>query len=154
MIKYCKTCKLFDPYSETCRINGIKVDGNTDYCTKYTIVLETCDWCKKKILQPIVTVLGENKVHLFCSPCASKLSTCQGCKESQVCAFETDPNPLPKIAIKQVQQGPMIAQQQIPNPERQKLFCHNCHCWDGEECIKNSTGQGCEHFKSIWEEIV
>ena len=44
--------------------------------------------------------------------------------------------------MKTIQQGIMIVQQQVPNPERIEKYCKVCNCWDDEYgCFKQGNGR-------------
>lgn len=82
-----------------------------------------------------------------CPQCYAKFNTCHMCNHGPSCAFETDPSPIPKQIQQVVRQGNMTMQQVIQNPERVKLFCFNCPCFDTDDLVCNKRTCGtCRYY--------
>jgi hypothetical protein len=153
MQKTCATCAVLDTDTKKCRLNGKEVNIDVDVCMEHTKFLIDCEVCGQTILpKQAIFLMKPNSADytLGCPNCFEVLRTCQGCVKGTQCAFETDPNPMPKVVIKTVKQGNMVAQTQVRNEEREKLFCYNCGCWDAEDKICNRTDSlCCGNFQSI-----
>ena len=138
--KYCRTCAILDPKLQKCRMFGHEVNPAVDFCSKHTTELVICELCDGQIPknQSIISVTKGKPNRLVCERCSQLYGTCQLCKNSAFCSFETDPSPLPKIVQKQVRQGNMTAITQVRNPERVEITCKkNCLCYDAEfECLR------------------
>jgi hypothetical protein len=128
------------------------VNPNTDFCSKHTTELMTCEVCGGGMprANAIIEVRNEKSIRILCERCSSAMDTCQMCKHGSQCFFETDPSPLPKVVEKVFRQGPMTTVTQIRNPERIEYCCKEkkCPCYDPEnECLKqfNTCGK-CENI--------
>lgn len=140
MEKFCRTCAILDPKLQKCRMFGHDVNPATDFCSKHDTELLTCELCGNLMPRKnaILCVRKGAPNRLLCEACMSRLGTCQTCKSGNICSFETDPSPLPKVIQKQVRQGNMTAITQVRNPERIEITCKKgCPCYDPElECLK------------------
>lgn len=135
MTKYCGTCAIFDKIKSVCGLNGRPVSKTADFCSKHTNELLICDICHLPMLPTGCYIEDAN--HIYCEKCNQYINSCQVCDKFQTCPFETDPNPLPKVVVKIIQNGNMKMQTQVRNEEREKLFCHTCGCWNEEAgCLK------------------
>ena len=103
-----------------------------------------CDYCGSP-LKPFV--INENA--LACMNCLQSFNTCRMCSESQTCAFETDPSPLPKVVVQTIRQGPAVLQMQVKNPERVKLFCFPCKCFDQDDLFCRREEGWCREYNEI-----
>ena len=152
MMNYCKTCALRDEEKSICRLTGTIIDIKTDYCSRHVKELTICEVCQ----QPMLVVgsfveKDSNEVwHQYCGRCAQLINTCQACPKFQTCPFETDPNPMPKVVTRTVQQGNMVMQVQGRNPERVALLCPTCDCWNDEFGCLKEHGQGCCKKPKFW----
>ena len=146
MIKYCQTCKLRDEAQNLCRLFGIPVVPSEDYCSKHKDKLIACSICGNALITPgTVDYDGEGNIILICDRCNQLFNTCQLCSYARKCEFETNADPMPKVIMKRVQQGNMVMQTQVKNPDRIAKFCHNCHCWlgDGIDACGKEFNIGC-----------
>lgn len=90
---------------------------------------------------------------LFCENCAERFGTCYMCQHKDICLFETDEDPMPKMVMKTIKMdGKMAATTQVMNPKRVEKFCKVCQC-NGEVdnqfvCIKRLFGT-CSNYKEI-----
>lgn len=89
-----------------------------------------CAWCGAP--QGTIVIPSDELVYTCCLNCYARLGTCAGCTHCTGCDFETNPSPLPKQIQHTMQQGNMTMQTVIKNPERVKLTCFNCFCFDEE----------------------
>lgn len=142
----CKTCRLASLPQSRCQLTGLPITAD-DFCSKHvTEDLNFCQSCRKFLLAEDTILIKNGNNHLiYCQSCASKLSACAYCRNAQICEFETNADPTPKVTLQQVRKGNMVMQTQIKNPERIKKFCHSCTCWSAEteECYKE-YGIGCD----------
>ena len=150
--KKCGNCILYVQSQNICQLTNQSIDKEKDYCSKHLTQDDvfTCDICSKLCVpfdDVIVNIDGNNFKHL-CSNCSATIKTCRVCENMPKCPFETDPNPIPKVIIQEQQFGNGKVQTQIKNPEREKLFCHDCCCWNTDEnvCMKD-TGFECKNKK-------
>lgn len=149
MKKTCQSCKLFNSNGAVCRLTGRKVDPMTDFCSSRQGEIVQCELCRNITLKPTWT-FGAGEWHGLCTECATKrLNTCFLCRNAPRCAFEQDPNPLPKFVIQQ-QRTPMgIMQAQVKNPARIEALCHRCPCWDEEKsCMREY--EYCNNLSHKW----
>lgn len=143
MVKTCGGCVLPQLHPQKyCPIFNEPIDIHDQACKKYTEEIAQCYSCGDIILEGGVLYKnkGDDAYHVVCEKCSSQRGTCVTCVEADKCAFETDPSSLPKFVMKEIRQGNMIAQQQIPNPERIRQTCQNgCNCWNEEfKCLKQN----------------
>lgn len=152
MARSCKTCMLCNKQKSICLLNGATVKMEIDDCSKHSKYLDYCDICRSPVL-PDGLVIEEDEngeLHTICGRCNQALSTCQSCKQFQICPFETDPNPLPKVVMKTIRQGNMMMQTQIKNEERVKALCHTCGCWSEECGCMKEFNVGCDKKSNFW----
>lgn len=155
MNKLCKTCILGDKIKRVCGLSNVPIDPDKDFCSHHATSIEQmnkCEICGNPILitGELLAQDDEGNWHIYCRNCDRLLKTCQSCNKYQICAFETDPNPMPKVVVKTIQQGNAVMQAQVKNEERIKLFCHSCACWDEEcGCLKEFN-MGCEKKNNFW----
>ena len=145
----CGDCALYA--SGLCRMTGLTVNAETDYCSKCVFSLQTCDLCGQETLNVIYDITNPDKILKVCQSCSEKSGTCATCKHGAHCAFNEDPSPLPKMVQKQSRQGNMISVMTVPNPERMRETClKNCDCGSEEfGCMRKNVG--CCDGK--WEQI-
>lgn len=147
--KKCSTCGLYNPRKAACALTNRKVNPSEDFCSAHQGEVTRCERCNSITLNAIWTPDGDNW-HILCSDCASALSTCNFCRSGTQCAFETNPDPLPKT-VNQTQRTPFgVTQSQIRNPEREQKFCSTCRCWstDSQSCSKSA--QNCSRHDCIY----
>ena len=152
MIKYCRTCRLGGDNATKCGLTGVPIDPTVDYCSKHMSELPVCDVCGNPFVGLAHIELDENdNPYQLCPHCHQNLGGCLLCSFAQVCAFETNPDPMPKYVVKTIQQGNVTMQAQVKNEERVKKFCHGCRCWYEEagHCLKDFN-VGCVNLTSIF----
>lgn len=135
--KTCGTCAHRQPQTQNCPLLK-RETADADSCPFHTSQLTKCSKCGVTIIRNSeIFYCGE---HTLCLRCQSQHGYCETCRNASTCSFETDPSPIPKVITQQIQQGPMIIQQQIRNPERIKITCaNNCKCYDSElGCLKEN----------------
>ena len=110
-----------------------------------------CETCRRPTEQQVLCPDGDNW-HILCPNCASQLNTCSFCKKVNVCTFETDPSPLPKMVQKQIRQGPMISVTTEMNPERIRQTCEKgCDCFDANfGCMRQF--HYCERIDHVYDD--
>lgn len=151
MINYCETCALADKVKNICMMFGMSIKPEEDYCSKHRVELYKCEVCGR----PMATlgILEQDDTgqwHRYCEECNKLYNTCQVCPNFQKCEFQTNPDPMPKVVVKTIQQGNMRMQTQIKNEERVKKFCHTCCCWNAESgCLKDFNA-GCINKPNIF----
>lgn len=105
----------------------------------------TCDVCGTEKIPMRMAILefdetGEHYLRKVCSRCSFLRGTCGRCTYGDDCAFFQVEDGLPQMVMKTIQQGIMIVQQQVPNPERIEKYCKVCNCWDDEYgCFKQGN---------------
>ena len=110
-----------------------------------------CETCGRPTEQQVLCPDGDNW-HILCPNCASQLNSCAFCKKVNVCTFETDPSPLPKMVQKQIRQGPMISVTTEMNPERIRQTCEKgCDCFDANfGCMRQF--HYCERIDHVYDD--
>ena len=95
-----------------------------------------CSYCGS----PNPPVVNQEGTEFYCVRCFNLFGTCAMCVHAEICPFETDPSPLPKVVVVQEQRGNMRIQQQIMNPERVNETCRkSCPCFSEEfACLKQN----------------
>ena len=147
-MKNCGTCgfRLLDAHTgkRYCAITKLFVEAD-DGCTKHNPNPDKCDMCGQPIVSPTGTLVVEidNGYHVLCQSCAPHYHTCNTCIVGDKCTFQ-DMSLYPSISpiiMKTQQQGMMVVQTQVKNPEREKVTCHNCGCWNEENgCMREVLG--------------
>lgn len=147
----CRTCGLFNTTESICRLTSKKVDPDESFCSRHRQTVYHCETCNNITLNPTWTQDGDTW-RCYCSKCAEELNTCRFCRLGLICAFETDPDPLPKI-ITQQQRSPFgIQQTQTRNPAREEKFCMTCRCWSTDLQVCGKQLNYCCHLDHIFEE--
>lgn len=136
-----------------CSITKLKVNKDLDSCSKHTPQesMRFCEICGNPFIEGGIIDLIDGSAHLICNNCASKLNTCQTCKEVTNCDFETNPSPIQKVIQQQVRQGNMVMMTTVKNPKRIEETCKkNCKCYDEKnECIRENI-QFCTSWVAIY----
>ena len=101
--------------------------------------MDRCFICGGAPEVPIFTEDG-TFIKYLCGRCLKIPAQCGLCEKAQICPFETDSSPLPKVVMKTIQQGNMMLQTQIKNPERIEITCKTqCPCFSEEfGCLKEN----------------
>lgn len=149
----CRTCCLSDKIKNLCLKTGTTVNLDEDFCSKHSENLPICEVCGNYIAGDMFLDQDSNeKWHSICGKCSPLLNTCKACPNIRVCEFETNPDPMPKIIMKTIQQGNMTMQTQARNEDRVKKFCINCKCWIADDinaCAKDFN-VGCVNKQDFW----
>lgn len=151
--KMCGSCAVLDPNAQTCRLTRVKKNPNSDFCSDYTDRLEKCGLCGAIMLpkDAIITYNSNDEVRLICQKCVDLISTCQVCANAANCSFETDPSALPKVVMKTVRQGNMVAQTQARNPDREAITCKvGCKCYDSELGCRREYSYCQNYTETAW----
>ncbi len=146
--KICGKCAYHDPRAGICVLRKCQVT-DSDYCSSYTNTPTVCATCQTYILGRAFLHETRNGYIEVCERCTRALPTCAGCINGAHCAFEEDPNPMPKVVMQTIRQGNAVMQTQVRNPERVKLFCEKCSCWDSEDKACNREFGCCGRHISI-----
>lgn len=114
----------------------------------------TCDVCGTEKIPMRMAILefdetGEHYLRKVCSRCSSLRGTCGRCAYGNDCAFFQVEDGLPRMVMKTTQQGVMIVQQQVPNPERIEKYCKVCNCWDN--CFKQGNRNSVSTCRNYFE---
>lgn len=142
MIKECYSCGFWNSSTGACRIFNYPLK----FCSLHEENPEKCSICGSLMLKD-QRIVDLDTGEIICRNCSKILSTCKNCTNSIVCAFDQDPDPMPKIVTKTVQQGNMTMQMQITNEERVKKFCLTCDCYLEDFGCQKTLCQGCEKIK-------
>lgn len=108
-----------------------------------------CNCCKKEFAPNEKRIWFEGLP--YCANCNQYLYTCATCLNGNICEFETNPSPSPKMIQNQIRQGNMIIQTVVKNPERIAQFCSaDCLCWNAQDndCGKTNSGV-CTNWKIL-----
>lgn len=106
----------------------------------------TCAFCGRQ-LQKHEGVLPQEAPIILCNQCGTQvLYRCSSCEYKLNCAFEHYDGPEPKFVTKQIRQGNMVAQTQVPNEELLKKLCLECSCGDYKKCFR---GDGCDKYTIV-----
>lgn len=134
-MRVCGNCAYRQHESQPCPILK-RPTASTDTCPYYASELLQCQMCGNVLVSNDQIVYRDGKT--ICLSCQNMMGTCQTCHLGQSCPFETDPSPLPKYVMATQQQGNMVMQTQVRNPERERQLCQTkCKCWDAElGCLK------------------
>jgi hypothetical protein len=128
-------CNLIDS-NGICRLMNQKAVENC-HCPHYTpFEIPTCGLCGNPTLDRMLYVGSGNKCLYICHNCKNKTGTSAFCQKAERCLLREYDGPLPLMIMKTIQQGPVVAQMQVPNPEVISATCHFCGCWDGEGCAR------------------
>lgn len=152
MTQNCQTCFFAEKNQLVCRLSGLPIDLTKDGCSHHRREVDYCEICRKPMLpQGTITECDKNgEFHHFCGQCNVFLLSCKSCGNNSICLFETDPNPMPKVVMKVVQQGNMRMQAQVKNEEREKLLCVKCDCWNEEYGCMKEFNIGCTKKTDFW----
>lgn len=151
MKKYCQSCGLRNEKENVCRLYNRKVNPTIDFCSRHTQTIYHCELCNNITLKPTFIPDG-NTWHCYCSKCSEQINGCNFCRLGPTCAFETDPDPLPKLITQQTRTPFGIQQTQIKNPCRIEKFCNSCSCWNAEEKVCYKQFGFCNNINHIFKE--
>ena len=127
-------------------------------CPIFSTTITKCALCGNIIMvQPIIDYDKDDKPHLICRNCLSA-SPCETCFRANVCYFQTDHTcQEPPMIMREVRQGNMIMQTQVPNPKRVMATCTKCECFDEDGLDTNTHCRkqaqcGCKNQKTNWRD--
>lgn len=106
-----------------------------------------CEVCGQPLQIEIIDVT-DDVPHYLCQNCAAQRHSCNFCTHGGECSFQTDPSPLPKVITQTTQNGNMIIQQQVLNPERVEITCKKfCDCFSPDfGCLRQFNTCGNHAF--------
>jgi hypothetical protein len=135
----CETC-FYHQSSIYCDLLKTRM-SLTDYCSHYLpkdMGITECCYCGQLTINPILDYKTKTEeCVLMCGKCLQSMGTCRMCKKSCRCEFEENPSTIPKIVRQRIQNNGMTIETDVLNPTRIELFCKNCDCFNGEECMRN-----------------
>lgn len=146
----CASCAYYNKNTQQCVILRIPADSD-NFCHLHSTNPIVCATCGNYIIGPSFYEYSTRGYVEVCQRCAKALGTCAGCKHGAHCAFEEDPSPLPKIVTQTIRQGNAVMQTQVRNPERVRLLCEKCACWDIENMECDREYNSCINQKCILE---
>lgn len=142
--KNCRNCSIADLHRNICRLSNLPIDPDNDYCSHGAKTLPTCSICRSPFISGTGLIIMENDIpHEICGRCAAAKNTCAVCTNGNVCEFNNNPDPMPKMVRRQIQQGNMVMSTEIMNPERIAKFCTTCKCYSEEYGCAKQNGDGC-----------
>lgn len=149
-MNYCKTCSrkgYFQDGTLGCSLNHRKINPEEDFCSWHRRdEMPRCAYCNN-IVEPEDVVIIMDTQKICCNNCSNNIGRRGTCAKRMTCEYETNLSPLPKIVMKQMRQGNSIVSMQGHNPEREKLTCFTCTCWDEIKCVCKRTSEGyCEKW--------
>lgn len=153
----CENCGLSTPRLDvpTQRICNLLqwAVKDTDTCPHHVSTTWECECCGQTFPGQPHVLLTEEKDNVYvtdavvCKQCYGSLNTCQTCQHGDVCAFKTDPSPIPPVINKTFQQDGMYMTTQVMNPDRINITCKNgCPCFVNNQCMMRSEGS-CHAYK-------
>lgn len=144
--KVCTDCALLRYNNGICPYFQESFTSEDRACPKFISSLVKCDVCGK-FTPTAVWELDGDIIHQWCQNCAEHSGCCLTCNRNSLCAFETDPNPLPKVIQQHTRQGNTVTVTQVKNPKRIEVTCaEKCKCYSKElGCLK-------EHGCCVWYE--
>jgi len=110
---------------------------------------ELCDFCGTVVPTKslVVVSFSEEKTVYTCPNCYHLVRTCRTCKHFLHCGFEEDTSE-PHQVRKTVQQGPMIMNTIINNPNLIEKHCSGCNCSSSNQ-NGNNGGYDCQRENEI-----
>lgn len=130
----CRSCAFSNPDQKICNLTQHGIDLDQDYCSRFNDNPIKCTFCGIMLLAPIVEQINDNCYYL-CPQCSESIGTCATCANGNPrCRFQTDQSTIPLYTVIQRRQGNTIIQEQIHNPERERVTCAlGCSCWNAVE---------------------
>lgn len=127
----------------------IQINPEEDYCSwhenKEAAKCAYCDSTESLILHYI----NDDDYILTCPTHSQYMYTCATCKYVDECGFNNDTSGEPKVVSQRIQQGFMVIQQQVKNPNLIARHCSVCRCSikdSNNTCLKDSNGVGCANW--------
>ena len=150
MLFYCPYCRYYKDGQCTQLKIAVK---QTDTCPLFNNTPnEICRFCQKPLLPINSILIADNDKYIqICQSCYQQFyHTCHTCEYNEKCGFQLDTSGKPKIVMQTIQQGPMVMQQQVKNPELVNQYCPNCQCYCSTEnigCLKDdNVGVNCANY--------
>lgn len=153
-MKKCKTCGFrgLDAQSGLffCRISKMYI-SDEDFCSYHCEDPQTCFFCGSPLIphSDSLVIEVDDGYAALCPNCAQHYGTCPTCIHQNECKF-MDQNfrpDIPPVVMKTQQQGMMVVQTQVKNPERENICCPGCICRsEGGFCFAAFT-QSCGNYK-------
>lgn len=109
-----------------------------------------CGRCGQEIPKGSGIIPHDHPTVVLCDNCGiGALYRCGTCVHEHECLINSYDGPMPKMVIQRVQQGPMVAQQQVINPDLVRELCPTCFCGSMENCQGTHT---CDNYKGFYQE--
>jgi hypothetical protein len=109
--------------------------------------MNTCPLCGRAFESGGI-YLNEAPHLLLCNECGTRFWTCATCDTSRRCLVQENPKHIQPVIFQTIQQGNMVIQQQVPNPELTKQYCEvECQCWhsDSKTCCRQQLSVCVNH---------
>lgn len=145
----CKTCGIRALNQQTgklvCSITGLPA-ADDGYCDHHTYEVDKCALCGAPLIikdGTLIVQFDDGNYGTLCHQCMQQYGTCHSCTHLNECKFmDTSYRPdLPPVIMKTVQQGMMMVQTQVKNPDRENECCPGCTCYDvNNGCLASILG--------------
>lgn len=152
----CHTCGFrgkFQNGTPGCTITNRQIPGDLEgYCDSYRSedAVYKCKKCGIPLLNPLILEIeGDEDYALVCQNCYRTLGSCHSCMHSETCGVMTDSSEPPYVMMTK-QQGPMMMQVQVKNPNLVEKHCTICKCaalLDYTFCCKDEEGVNCPNWQ-------
>lgn len=146
--KNCASCAYFDSNQFACVLTRTATSADSS-CSRHATNPTVCATCGSYIIDKSIFTQSPKGWLEICTKCAKALGTCAGCKLGGYCAFEQDPSPLPKVVSQTIRQGNAVMQTQVRNPERIRLLCEKCPCFNIEDKECDRMFNTCPNHRCI-----
>ena len=147
--KKCANCSYWHPEHQACVLLRAG-RAEDDFCSSHTNSPPVCATCQSYIIGKSFYYQANGQWIEVCENCAHIIPTCAGCKNS-VCEFEENPDPMPKMVMRTIQQENAVIQASMRNPEREQKFCPSCPCWDKNDNACNREFNVCGNHHCIFD---
>ena len=140
-MNYCKVCVK----QKICPAFNFNPFG----CANFSQIDNVCGWCGRPVDSHAIYLINEDDSNqIICNDCLKLKGTCVTCINGDACEFETNPSTIPKTIQKPQYLGGATVISTEKNPERIKLLCKTCSCYDEQlGCLKEL--RECKNWKCI-----
>lgn len=114
--------------------------------------MNICKVCGRQVEQGGI-IQNDPPYFFLCDSCGQQFYSCFSCEHGQHCGFQEDQS-TPDVVMQTFQQGNMLVQQQVLNPDKIKIYCEEggCPCWHAASstCCRMRQGElrahGCANY--------